>query len=186
MAMHPDVQIKAQAEVDSVLHDNRLPDMEDQQSMPYLQAVIKEVLRWRSVLPIGVPHASIEENVYKGYRIPKGATIAMSNDENVYSNPECFDPSRFLDPSTPEAPAFGFGRRSCPGIHFAQAALFMIASGLIAFFDIHPKRDSEGHLIPLTASMKENALVSQPTAFEVDITPRSEKHKQALQAWVGT
>jgi cytochrome P450 len=54
MAMHPDVQIKAQAEVDSVLHDNRLPDMEDQQSMPYLQAVIKEVLRWRSVLPIGM------------------------------------------------------------------------------------------------------------------------------------
>ncbi|GAB1517074.1 hypothetical protein RhiTH_000117 [Rhizoctonia solani] len=172
MAMYPEVQTKAQAEVDSILCGNRFPEIEDQQSMPYVEAVIKEALRWRSVLPLGVPHAAIEDDVYKGYRIPKGAAIianqrAMSFDERVYPNPECFDPSRFLDPSTPEAPAFGFGRR-----------------GLFAFFDIRPKLDSEGCPIKLTAEMKQNVLVSQPTAFEVDIKPRSEKHEQILRAWV--
>ncbi|KAF8758289.1 cytochrome P450 [Rhizoctonia solani] len=167
MAMYPEVQTKAQAEVDSILCGNRFPEIEDQQSMPYVEAVIKEALRWRSVLPLGVSHACIEDDDYKGYRIPKGAAIAMSFDERVYPNPECFDPSRFLDPSTPEAPAFGFGRR-----------------GLFAFFDIRPKLDSEGRPIKLTAEMKQNISVSQPTAFEVDIKPRSKKHEQILRSWV--
>ncbi|KAF8749924.1 cytochrome P450 [Rhizoctonia solani] len=158
MAMHPEVQAKAQAEVDSVL--------------------------------CGVPHASIEDDIYKGYRIPKGATVAISLDERVYPNPECFDPSRFLSSCAPEAPTFGFGRReahlqrSCPGIHFAQAALFMVASGLFAFFDIRPKLDSKGRPVKLTAEMKQNILVSQPTAFEVDIKPRSEQHEQILRTWI--
>ncbi|ELU36036.1 hypothetical protein AG1IA_02220 [Rhizoctonia solani AG-1 IA] len=60
----------------------------------------------------------------------------------------------------------------------------MVASGLFAFFDIRPKLDSEGCPIKLTAEMKQNVLVSQPTAFEVDIKPRSEKHEQILRAWV--
>ncbi|CAE6495803.1 unnamed protein product [Rhizoctonia solani] len=50
----------------------------------------------------------------------------------------------------------------------------MVASGLMAFFDIRPKYDSEGLPIPLTAEMKQNILVSQPLPFEVDIKPRSE------------
>ncbi|CCO30421.1 O-methylsterigmatocystin oxidoreductase Short=OMST oxidoreductase [Rhizoctonia solani AG-1 IB] len=131
MAMHPEVQVKAQAEIDSVLRGSRLPDIDDKESMPYVQAIVKEVFRWRSVTPLGklvmlagaVPklncpntftgaaHASIEEDVYKGYRIPKGATMAISNDKMLYSSPERFNPDRFLDPSTPEAPVFGFGRR---------------------------------------------------------------------------
>ncbi|KAF8671204.1 cytochrome P450 [Rhizoctonia solani] len=183
MAMHPEVQTRAQAEIDRVLGGSRLPEMDDRQSMPYVQAIVKEVLRWRSVLPLGVPHASIEEDFYQGYRIPKGATMAMSNDKRVYSNPERFDPSRYLDTSVPEAPAFGFGRRSCPGIHFAQAALFMVASGMLACFDISPKKDSEGHPIPLTATMGQNTITSQPLPFKVDIKARSEKHEQLLREW---
>ncbi|KAF8682651.1 cytochrome P450 [Rhizoctonia solani] len=75
MAMYPEVQTKAQAEVDSILCGNRFPEIEDQQSMPYVEAVIKEALRWRSVLPLGVSHACIEDDDYKGYRIPKGAAM---------------------------------------------------------------------------------------------------------------
>ncbi|CUA75462.1 O-methylsterigmatocystin oxidoreductase [Rhizoctonia solani] len=189
MAMHPEIQAKAQNEVDSVLQGKRLPEMSDRAALPYIEAVGKEVLRWRSVTPLGVPHACIQDDVYRGYRIPKGASIipnqwAMSNDESVYANPERFDPSRFLDPTTPEAPAFGFGRRRCPGVHVAEASLFMIATGLAALFNISPKCDSNGHPIPLTADMKDNILVSQPLPFEVDIKPRSEKHQQLLREWI--
>jgi cytochrome P450 len=43
--------------------------------MPYVDAVCKEILRWRLVLPLGVAHATTEDNVYKGYFIPKGTTV---------------------------------------------------------------------------------------------------------------
>ncbi|KAF8693198.1 cytochrome P450, partial [Rhizoctonia solani] len=207
MAMHPEVQAKAQAEVDSVLCGKRFPEIEDRQSMPYVQAVIKEVFRWRSgfLMPPSRMTSTKDTAFLRGppffwlmlgYR-PKdlksstyATSRAISLDERVYPNPECFDPSRFLSSSAPEAPTFGFGRReprlqrSCPGTHFAQAALFMVASGLFAFFDVRPKLDSKGRPVRLTAEMKQNILVSQPTAFEVDIKPRSEQHEQILRTWV--
>ncbi|CAE6504036.1 unnamed protein product [Rhizoctonia solani] len=202
MAMHPEIQAKAQHEVDSVLCGKRLPDMDDRQSMPYIQAIVKEEL----------PTLVSKKTFTKGTESPREPLCklslftlivnimligvssysqcsianqwAMSNDEKVYTNPERFDPSRFLDPSTPEAPAFGFGRRSCPGIHMAHASLFMVVSGLAASFNIRPKCNSEGHPIPLTAEMKQNILLSQPLPFEVDIEPRSEQHERLLRAWV--
>ncbi|CAE6434588.1 unnamed protein product [Rhizoctonia solani] len=83
VAMHPEVQVKGQAEVDNIINENRLPDMQDRKSMPYVQAVVKEVFRWKSVLPLGVPHTCMEEDVYKGYRIPKGATV-IANQRQVF------------------------------------------------------------------------------------------------------
>ncbi|QRW26824.1 cytochrome P450 family protein [Rhizoctonia solani] len=132
MAMYPEVQTKAQAEVDSILCGNRFPEIEDQQSMPYVEAVIKEALRWRSVLPLGVPHAAIEDDVYKGYRIPKGAAIianqrAMSFDERVYPT---LNVSIQAGSWTPQPLKLR---------HLVSA----VASGLFAFFDIRPKLDSE-------------------------------------------
>ena len=56
MLHYPEVQRKAQAELDRVLHhDRRLPSFEDQADLPYLTAVMKEVLRWQPVAPIGTP-----------------------------------------------------------------------------------------------------------------------------------
>jgi len=56
MLHYPEVQRKAQAELDRVLHhDRRLPSFEDQADLPYLTAVMKEVLRWQPVAPIGMP-----------------------------------------------------------------------------------------------------------------------------------
>ena len=53
MALYPEVQKKAQAEIDAVVSPNRLPDFEDRPSLPYINAVVKEVMRWHSVLPLG-------------------------------------------------------------------------------------------------------------------------------------
>lgn len=52
-----------------------MPTFEDEPSLPYVNAMIKEALRWRVVAPIGLPHATTAEDEYMGFRIPKGATV---------------------------------------------------------------------------------------------------------------
>ncbi|CAE7097490.1 unnamed protein product [Rhizoctonia solani] len=157
MAIHQDIQAKVQAEIDNAI-GTRLPEMADWESMPYVRCIVKEVLRWRSALPLAIPHACIQEDTYKGYRIPKGAIVigntwAMSNDPSVYSEPDRFNPDRFLDPSVPDAPAFGFGRRICPGSHHAEAILFITAASMLSMFNIRPEVDTTGNPIPLKADM---------------------------------
>jgi cytochrome P450 len=66
---------KAQEELDSVVGGDRLPDLSDQEDLPYISAVIKELLRWGCPLPIGIPKQLMEDDTYGGYFIPAGATI---------------------------------------------------------------------------------------------------------------
>ncbi|CCO34414.1 O-methylsterigmatocystin oxidoreductase Short=OMST oxidoreductase [Rhizoctonia solani AG-1 IB] len=74
MAMYPDIQAKAQAKLDAVI-GTRLPEMTDRESLPYILRIVKEVFRWRMVLPLALPHACIEDDTYRGYHIPKGAIM---------------------------------------------------------------------------------------------------------------
>ena len=78
MASFPAVQQKAQAELDSVVGPHRLPEFSDRDSLPYINALIKELLRWRSVVPVGVPHRSLEDDEYRGYFIPKGSIVVAN------------------------------------------------------------------------------------------------------------
>ena len=55
MALYPDVQKKAQAEIDAVVGPNRLPDFHDRPSLPYINAIVKESSRWNLVIPLGGP-----------------------------------------------------------------------------------------------------------------------------------
>ena len=99
MALYPEVQKKAQAEIDAVVGPNRLPDFHDRPSLPYINAVIKESSRWNLVLPLGksfviiiivtiltssegIPHMSTMDDEYNGFYIPKG-TILMGNARSV-------------------------------------------------------------------------------------------------------
>ena len=92
MALYPEVQRKAQAEIDAVVGPDRLPDFHDRPSLPYINAVIKESSRWNLVAPLGipfvviivsiiltssegVPHMSSNDDEYNGYYIPKGTLI---------------------------------------------------------------------------------------------------------------
>jgi cytochrome P450 len=75
MIDHPDVQRKAQRELDMKIGRGRLPDLEDKENLPYINALVKEVLRWHPVLPLGVPHGAVAGDVYKGMQIPKGTNV---------------------------------------------------------------------------------------------------------------
>lgn len=72
MAQNPDIQKKAQEEIDRIIGSDRLPTLDDRDSLPYVEAMYREVMRWRPALPLCVPHASTEDAVYKGYFVPKG------------------------------------------------------------------------------------------------------------------
>lgn len=75
MAMYPEVQKKAQVELDRVVGPNRLPDYDDLKHMPYIRAVVMETLRWQPALPFAIPHAVVEDDSYNGYHIPKGTLV---------------------------------------------------------------------------------------------------------------
>lgn len=53
MALHPDVQRKAQVQLDEVVGTDRLPEFSDLDSLPYIDAIVKELMRWKPVLPLG-------------------------------------------------------------------------------------------------------------------------------------
>ena len=75
MTMFPHVFRKAQAEIDAVIGRDRLPTLADRPRLPYINAVQRETLRWNPVGPLGIPHATLEDNVYNGYLIPKGSVV---------------------------------------------------------------------------------------------------------------
>ena len=75
MAQFPEAQKKAQAELDAVVGSHRLPDFSDESALPYVCALVKECLRWHAVLPLAVPHRLIEDDIYRGYHIPKGTVV---------------------------------------------------------------------------------------------------------------
>ncbi|KAH7888936.1 cytochrome P450 [Phlebopus sp. FC_14] len=155
MILYPDVQAQAQAEIDSVIGENptRLPDWEDRESLPYVDAVIKETLRWHPAVPLSIPHATVDDDIYEGYYIPKGsATVlinawAMSRDPIKFPEPHTFRPERFLSSEKPSSTAsssvtamdelsfaFGFGRRVCVGRHVADASLWISIVNMLSLF----------------------------------------------------
>ncbi|QRV94505.1 cytochrome P450 family protein [Ceratobasidium sp. AG-Ba] len=117
MQIYPDIQARARQEVLGVIDPaTGVLDPAAVLQLEYLQRVLKETLRWLPALPLGLPHAVMEDDEYRGYHIPSGSIIlpnhwAISRDETVYPNPEVFDPDRFNNPHIPHEVPFGHGRR---------------------------------------------------------------------------
>jgi cytochrome P450 len=82
--LFPEVQKKAQQELNSVIGRDRLPDFGDQERLPYIRAICLELLRWRPIVPLGIPHRSIVDDEYRGMFIPKGSLV-IGNTWSVYS-----------------------------------------------------------------------------------------------------
>ncbi|KAI8996325.1 O-methylsterigmatocystin oxidoreductase [Trametes punicea] len=185
MLIHPEVQKRAQAELDAVIGPDRLPEYADRDSLPYINAVVKETLRWHNVSPLGASHCCMEEDEYRGWRIPKGAVVTANiwgilHDPDVYPEPDAFRPERYwkdgkpvtdsLDPATV---VFGFGRRICPGRYFGEDSLFINIASILQVFNILPALDKSGKPIPVVAKKTSGAL-SLLEPFEYRIQPRSE------------
>jgi|SRR5579859_5684547 len=75
---HPWVQDKAHAELDAVVCQDRMPGFEDEKNLPYIRCIVKEILRWRPTVILGVPHAVIRDDYYDVYIIPEGSTVIFN------------------------------------------------------------------------------------------------------------
>ncbi|GJJ13548.1 hypothetical protein Clacol_007803 [Clathrus columnatus] len=163
LILYPETQKKLQEELDRVLGD-RLPNLEDRKDLPYLNAFLAEVMRWRPPLPLGVPHAVQEDDVYGEYFIPKGSIIIADSwqilrDEKYGPNPEEFNPERFFQPGVPwPTEQFGFGRRFCPGRFFAENANFLFMAAIFKVFNITLKKDENGNDIPVSEKTIESGV----------------------------
>ncbi|KAF8210798.1 cytochrome P450 [Mycena galopus ATCC 62051] len=193
MLKYPWVQDRAQAEIDSVVGSGQLPAFGDESALPYVSAVVKEVLRWRNVTPIAMPHYLAVEDEYRGYRIPAESIIignawAILHDDNMYPDPDSFQPERFLrdgklNPTItdPEVFAFGFGRRICPGRHMASSTLWIAIASILSAFHIGKAIGEDGEEVEPTYEYFAG-LISTPIPFECSITPRSPKAAEVIQA----
>ena len=115
MAAHPEVQKRAQAELDAVVGPSRLPEFEDRDSLPYICALTKELLRWRTVVPLSIPHRSMQDDEYRGYLIPKGSLVIGI----AWSGSPASSSSHWLTSSYPPGPSFTTKR--CTRTHLRSA-----------------------------------------------------------------
>ncbi|KAI0055220.1 cytochrome P450 [Artomyces pyxidatus] len=184
--LYPDTQRRAQAELDAVVGRDRVPVFSDLPHLPYIRAMVKETLRWRPALPLGLPHATTEDDWYEGMFIPKG-TICFANhktcnqDAAVYGEDAGrFDPARHLDvdgmiKAVKEEGhvTFGFGRRICVGRHMTNDTLAIAMAVMLWAMTISRAKDEQRVDIPLKEDEFVNLdLVQRPVPFKCNIVPR--------------
>lgn len=187
MIFNPDVQRKAQEEIDRVVGTDRLPEASDEENLPYVGGVIKEALRTFPVIPMGLPHEVTEDIIFRGYRIPEGSFIRpcvwwFLHDPKTYANPSRYDPERYLEPRNEPDPmdGFGYGRRICPGRFLAQEGLFITISRLLAAFTIS-KAMHDGKPVDFEPKHVTDGVLDFPADFPYNIVPRSEKHAEMIR-----
>ncbi|KAJ6084237.1 cytochrome P450 oxidoreductase [Penicillium sp. IBT 16267x] len=186
----PEVQRKAQEEIDRVVGLDRLPTMDDYENLPYIRCCIKESLRWMPTAILGVPHAALREDNYMGYKIPRGAMVlknvwAIHMDPDRSDEPRVFKPERFTGDNTTlfqsaigdakkqDNFVFGAGRRLCQGIHIVERSLFLGISRLVWSFNFSTTKDEQGQPFKYDVEDLVGGLTVQPNEYPVHIEPRS-------------
>ncbi|KAG1726072.1 cytochrome P450 [Suillus paluster] len=185
MALYPEVQIKIRREISEVVGLHRLPSLQNRDSLPYVNATVKEAMRWSPALPLGIARKTTHEDYYQGYYIPKGTIVlpnvwAISKDQKSGIPSERFAPERFLQSCVKETAidpygyAFGFGRRECPGKYLGENNLFLLVSYISATVKISSSKDALGNDIPPKPNFTAG-LVSFPEPFSVNLSPVSDQ-----------
>ena len=174
LIINPEIQSRVQSELDSVIGRNRFPRITDKINLPYTRAVLQEVYRMASPVPLAVLHAVSEDTSIGPFYVPKGATVVpnlwgIHHDPQVWINPNEFNPERFINLSESQSFVipFSVGRRKCPGEALAQAMVFIFFKHLLHQFRFEipegsPRPSLEGEL----------EIVYKPATFKVLIVQR--------------
>ncbi|KAK2004371.1 cytochrome P450 [Colletotrichum falcatum] len=187
LAQRPDIQDKALAAIRD-LHGEKQPmcDAKDDQKCKYIVALVKESLRYYTVLRLALPRASVRDVTYGQTIIPKGSVIflnawACNMDSELWSDPEVFRPERWLE--QPDAPLFtyGIGYRMCTGSILANRELYIIYMRLLNSFKVEKYDDVNHH--PISGNADPTSLVSMPRPYRAMFVPRdTDTLREALYA----
>ncbi|XP_034078173.1 cytochrome P450 1B1-like [Gymnodraco acuticeps] len=143
LAKHPDMQTKLHELIDKVVGRDRLPSVEDRNSLTYLDAFIYETMRFTSFVPITIPHCTTSDVTIEGLHIPKDTVVfvnqwSINHDPLKWKDPHIFDPLRFLDEKgcldkdiTNNVMIFSAGKRRCIGNQIAKVEIFMFFAILL-------------------------------------------------------
>ncbi|KAI0260135.1 cytochrome P450 [Gloeopeniophorella convolvens] len=182
MIAHPDVQARAHAELDEVVGRARPPTFADLPSLPYVRAIVKETLRWRLVMPFGVPHVAAQDDWYDGAFIPAGticcANVRMLNfDPAVFgADAALFDPARHLDGRVrlegreEGHMTYGFGRRICVGRFVADGTLSIDFATLLWAMRFERPEGAQGELDIDT--LVHSGVTTRPMPYDCKAVPR--------------
>ena len=143
---HPKAMKRAQSEIRRVVGDRRNVTESDVLEMPYLKAVVKEVLRLHPPAPVLVPRETMEDVRIEGYDIPAKTRVfvnvwGIGRDPESWKDPESFEPERFLGSGVDyggldfEFLPFGGGRRICPGITMGIVTIELALAQILHSFD---------------------------------------------------
>ncbi|XP_006871580.1 PREDICTED: cytochrome P450 2F2-like [Chrysochloris asiatica] len=175
---YPEVAAKVQEELDTVVGRIRLPSQADRARLPYTNAVLHEIQRFISVLPLGLPRALTRDAHLHDYFLPKGTSVipllmSSHRDPTQFKDPDCFNPTNFLDDkgnfrSNDAFMPFAPGKRMCLGAGLARLELFLFLTAILQRFRLLPVR-SPAHL-DLTPQY--TGLGNLPTTFQLHLVAR--------------
>ncbi|PVH79188.1 cytochrome P450 [Cadophora sp. DSE1049] len=190
---------------------NPLPEIDDFNHTPYIRALVDEVFRFRTILPLSLPHVTTQGIYYKGYRIPCDSVVftnihGVHHDPAFFDSPETFDPERFIktefgtkiginETATEgfrKTLPFGAGRRICLGESLARRTIALNAMALLWGFTFTKDSSGTGNYDISAYSKVTNPLFVSfitlqpgielsPKPFTCTSTPRSEAKRQMIK-----
>ncbi|KAK4406668.1 cytochrome [Sesamum angolense] len=174
----PGKMSKARKELQTIIGGKGQVQESDISRLPYLQAVVKETFRLHPPGPLLIPHKAEADAEINGYIVPRNAQIlvnvwAIGRDSSIWSNPDVFEPERFLDSKIDirgqdfELIPFGSGRRICPGLPLAYRIVHVLVASLIHNFDWK----LEGGITPDELDMKEKFQLTLQKAVPLKAVP---------------
>ncbi|KAM5242827.1 cytochrome P450 2E1 [Hipposideros larvatus] len=176
---YPDIEEKLHEEIDRVIGPSRIPAIKDRLEMPYMDAVVHEIMRFINLVPSNLYHKATRDTVFRGYVIPKGTIVIPTLDSLLYDkqefpDPEQFKPEHFLNENgkfkySDHFKAFSAGKRVCVGEGLARMEVFLFLTAILQHFRLKPLVDRKDiDLSPIV-----NGFASVPHPYKLCVLPRS-------------
>ncbi|XP_057896536.1 cytochrome P450 2C19-like isoform X3 [Melospiza georgiana] len=175
---YPKIQEKIQEEIDQVVGRSRKPCVADRTQMPYTDAVVHEIQRFISLVPLALPHTVTKDTSFRDYVIPKGTTIfpvltSVLHDSKEFPNPHEFNPEHFLNKNGSFKKSkffmpFSAGKRICPGEGLARMEIFLLIATILQNFTLKSVVNPQELNITPTLSGAGNV----PPAYQLCAVPR--------------